>query len=133
MAKTVQDVMSRPPLTIDAHSPIDEVARQMRRWDVREVLVTDHGRFCGKLADSDIIVLAIASGRHPSTITAEQACDPETPRLATTQPIDDAIDHMRERGRQRLPVLDRNGHLVGVAWIDDLLTAIPRQMAVSQP
>lgn len=128
MSKTVRDAMTPQPLTVDADASIERVARQMRRWDVRQVLVTDRGRYCGVLTDSDIIVLAIASGRPPSTVSAGEACDPDGPRLAPDQPTGDAIEYMRLNDQQHLPVVDRHGRLVGVAWIDDLLAAHPRHM-----
>src|SRR6266545_1564390 len=64
--KTVRDVMMPEPWTVDANVSIQEAAHSMRAWDLRDVLVTDRGELRGVLTDQDIIVLAIASGRHPS-------------------------------------------------------------------
>jgi len=90
--------------------------------DVREVLVTDNGELRGALADTDIIVLAIASGLKPSTITAVECALPHTPRLDADQSTGQALDYMRHRELRRVPVVDGD-QLVGSAWIADLAIA----------
>jgi CBS domain-containing protein len=120
--KTVRDVMMPEPWTVEADVSIQEAAHLMRAWDVREVLVTDHGELCGTLTDYDIIVLAIASGWPPSTLRAGHCADPETHKVAADDSTDQAIDYMRRHGLRRLPVVDGR-QLVGSVWIADLAIA----------
>lgn len=122
MAKTVRDVMMPEPWTIDAGTSLEETAQLMRAWDVREVLVTHNGELRGGLTDSDIIVLAIASGRKPSTITAGECANPDTPRLQVDQSTSQALDYMRRRNFRRVPVVDGD-QLVGSISITDLVIA----------
>ena len=126
MTKTVQDVMMPDPWAIDAQTSLEETAHLMRGWDVREVLVTDQGQLCGALTDRDIIVIAIASGRAPSTVTAGESANPDTERLRADQPIAEAFSHMRRHDLRRLPVVE-GGKLVGCAWIADLAHALVEQ------
>ena len=121
--KIVRDVMMPEPWTIDAHTTLEETAHLMRAWDVRETLVTDDGTLCGVLTDSDIIVLAIASGRAPSTLTAGECCNPNVLRLSTNEPVSDAFDYMHRHHLRHLPVVDGD-HLVGTAWVADLAIAV---------
>jgi CBS domain-containing protein len=117
---TVREVVAPASWTVEAETSIEEAARRMRKWGVREVLVTEGDTFCGVLSDSDIIVLAIASGHSPSTLLAGACCDPDVPRLDLGQRVDVAADQMRELHTRHLPVVDHAGRLVGVAWISDL-------------
>jgi predicted transcriptional regulator len=120
--KTVRDVMMPEPWTVDADLSIQEAAHLMRAWAVRDVLVTDQGALCGTLTDHDIIVLAIASGRHPSTLLARECVNPHLHTVAVNDSTDQAMDYMRRHGLRRLPVVDGR-QLVGTVWIADLAIA----------
>jgi CBS domain-containing protein len=91
----------------------------MRSWDVRELFVVDDGHLCGTLTDTDIIVIAIASGMSPSDLTAGDCYDAEAPSLDADQLIPEALAYMRVHQVRRVPVVDQ-GQLVGAAWLDDL-------------
>jgi CBS domain-containing protein len=135
MPERVRDVMMPVPWTVSAGCPLTEAARLMRSWDVREVFVVDDdGRLCGVLTETDIIVVAIASGRPPSQLTAGDCDRPDTPRLHAEQLLPDALADMRRHQVRRLPVVDHlhtggdgdggraddGDQLLGTAWIDDL-------------
>ena len=125
MTTTVREVVASASWTVGAETSIEEAARRMRTWGVREVLVIDGDAFCGVLTDSDIIVLAIASGHSPSTLLAGACCDPDAPRLDLDQRVDLAADQMRRLHTRHLPVVDHDGRLVGVTWINDLAAVGP--------
>jgi CBS domain-containing protein len=122
MVKTVRDVMMPEPWTVDARTSLEETAHLMRGWDMREVLVTDDDELCGVLTDSDIIVIAIASGRAPTTLTAGECANPHLQRLDADMPVVEGFEHMRRHALRRVPVVAGN-HLVGTAWIADLASA----------
>jgi CBS domain-containing protein len=128
MSERVRDVMMPVPWTVAADCPLPEAAQLMRSWDVREVFVVDHGRLCGVLTDTDIIVVAIASGRSPSELTAGDCGRADTPRLAADQLLPEALAHMRRHQARRLPVVDGD-QLLGTAWIDDLQQAAQAHVA----
>jgi CBS domain-containing protein len=113
MATTVRDVMQRDPLMIDAHMSIERADQMMRASDVHDVLVTEHGKLRGVLTNSDIVVYAIAAGRHPATVLAGDCCDEDWPSVTADEPASNAFQLMRERELERLPVVD-NGQVIGV-------------------
>jgi CBS domain-containing protein len=123
MATTVRDVMTAEPQTLDAATPLDQAARQLRRWARREAPVTLNGKLRGVLTDSDIIVVAIASGHPPSAIAAGETCDAEAPRLSGDQPAGAALDYMSQHQCRRLPVVDCDDNLIGCARLDDLIAS----------
>lgn len=119
MSRSVREAMMPEPLTVDAGLSITETARQMRTWAVREVLVVDESRLIGLLTDRDVVVIAIASGRHPDSIEAGECCDRKLPIATTDDTIEHTAELMARHGLQRLPVTD-DGRLVGTVWATDL-------------
>lgn len=113
MIQTVRDVMLPDPLTIDAKTSIGAAAQLMRTRNVEDVLVTDNGRLCGLLTDSDIVVFAIAAGRHPDTVYAGECCNPDLTAVDPDDSTERAAALMRDSAVDRLPVVD-HGRLVGM-------------------
>jgi CBS domain-containing protein len=118
MIQTVRDVMTVPdPLTIDAKTSIGAAAQLMRTRNVEDVLVIEEGRLRGRLTDSDIVVFAIAAGRHPDTVNAGECCTPELTALGVDDTVQRAAELMRETSVDCLPVV-HDGRLVGVVTRD---------------
>ena len=123
MTKTVRDVMTPDPLTIDAATSIESAAHLMRASDATDVLVTENGSLRGQLTDSDIVVVAIAAGRHPATIPAGDCCNSDLAWVAADESLDRAAALMRRHGVGRLPVVD-NGQPVGTVWWSNVATSV---------
>lgn len=119
MAQMVRDVMETDPLTVDARTSIEAAAHLMRARDVGDVLVMEQGALCGVLTNSDIVVFAIAAGRHPATILAGDCCDKEWPSVAADDPASIAFQLMQQHELERMPVVD-DGQVVGVVSFEDL-------------
>jgi CBS domain-containing protein len=126
MLETVRDVMMPEPWTVDSRTSLEQAAHLMRSWDVREVLVTNDDDFCGVLRDSDIIVIAIASGCAPTTVTAGECANRDAPRLEGDHPVGDAVDYLRRHDLRYAPVVDGD-HLIGRVWTTDLARVAARQ------
>ena len=124
MAKLVRDVMATGPWVIEATTSLQDAARTMRVWGLHEVFVVDRGDLRGVLSDTDIVVLAIASGRSPSSVLAGESCDPDVPRLQSTQPVTEALADMSRHRPARIAVVDGN-RLVGTISAADLPTRSP--------
>lgn len=114
-AETVRDVMMPEPWMVDASVTLDDAARLMRAWDVRDVLVTEAGELRGILTDEDMVVFAVASGRRPGDMTAGECCYPGVHRVAADTATADAAAFMHRNGLSRLPVVDGR-QLVGAVW-----------------
>jgi anti-anti-sigma factor len=130
MVTRVRDVMVPARWTVPAGVPLQDAARLMRSWDARDVFVVDEGHFRGILNDVDIVVVAIASGRSPTAMTAGDCVTANAPRLEADEPVTDALVVMQHHQLKRAPVVD-GGLLVGAVWIADLEDAVRR--ATSAP
>jgi CBS domain-containing protein len=119
---TVQELMVPTPLTVDARTTLESAAQVMRENDIGDVLVTENGHLRGILTDRDIVVRAIAAGRHPAGTAAGEVCSTDIQVVNASDTPDRAAEVMRQNALRRLPVIDE-GRLVGIVSIGDLAVA----------
>ncbi|MGH8872392.1 MAG: CBS domain-containing protein [Acidimicrobiia bacterium] len=118
--QTIDEVMTRNPLTIDESAPVGEAARIMRDANIGDVLVTrPDGSVCGIVTDRDLALNVLAEGSDPGSMTVRDVCNHRIESVASGDSVDRAVEMMRERAIRRLPVIDE-GELVGIVSLGDL-------------
>jgi CBS domain-containing protein len=120
MHHTVGDIMTRNPRLVDARQPLVNAATVMRDEGIGAVVVRDQGQVCGILTDRDIVVRALAEHRDPARTSIGEICSKELTTVRPTDPVQHAVELMRERTVRRLPVLDDSGEVVGIVSLGDL-------------
>jgi len=118
MAKTINEVMTHDPITVEASTTIAQVARKMREGDTGAILLEENGKLAGIITDRDIVVRAIADGRDPETPVGEIASR-DIRTVAPDDPVEAAISILREDEVRRVPVV-QDGRPVGIVSIGDL-------------
>jgi CBS domain-containing protein len=119
MARTVGDIMTRNPRTVDAGDTVVDAARQMRDGDFGSVLVLRDGQVEGIVTDRDVAVRAVAEGRDPESTAVTEISSTRVVTLEPGQSIEDAVRAMREHDVRRVPVVE-NGRAVGILSLGDL-------------
>ncbi len=119
MARTVNDVMTHDPRTVEVGDTLAEAARVMREADVGAVLVVDDGRVTGIITDRDIVVRAVADGRDPQSTTVRDASSADVVTLTPDQNLDEAARLMQEHDVRRMPVVQQ-GRPAGILSLGDL-------------
>jgi CBS domain-containing protein len=120
MAERIQDVMTTNPETLPESTTVREAAEAMRANDIGDVVVVDdNGKLSGILTDRDIVVRVVAEGRDPRATRIGDIASRELTAVSPDDPVDRAVQLMRERAIRRLPVVDR-GKPVGIVSIGDL-------------
>ena len=119
MARTVADLMTRDPRTVDAGDTVVDAARQMRDGDFGSVLVLRDGQVDGIVTDRDIAIRAVAEGRDPESTPVTDVCSTGVATVEPGQSIEEAIQAMRDHDVRRLPVVE-NGRPVGILSLGDL-------------
>lgn len=120
MSKDVQ--VARPEDTLQ------NVAGRMAAGDFGFIPVADGDRLIGALTDRDIVVRAVASGAGPEA----RVLDVLSRDALVVRADDDlkvALDLMSSRQIRRLPVVDKDGRLVGVVSLGDLSTRVKERYA----
>jgi CBS domain-containing protein len=119
MARTVQEIMTHDPRTVDADDSVIDAARQMRDGDVGDVIVTRGGQVTGIVTDRDIVIRAVAEGRAQESTPVSEVTSGDVRALEPTQSVDEAVQAMREHDIRRLPVVE-GGRPVGIVSLGDL-------------
>ena len=119
MARTVEEVMTDNPRTVEPGATLAEAAGIMREADVGDVVVVEEGQVRGILTDRDIVVRAVADGLDPGSTNVTDAYTQDPATVTPDQSLDDAIRSMREQDIRRVPVV-RDEQLVGILSLGDV-------------
>lgn len=129
--QTIEQVMTKDPLTVAETAPVTEAARVMRDANIGDVLVTrPDGTVCGIVTDRDLAVNVIAEGKDPNSVTVQDVCNHRLESVAPGDPVDRAVSLMRDHAIRRLPVID-DGSLVGIVSLGDLAMERDPQSALA--
>jgi len=119
MGQQVKEVMTTEPITLDRDASLVEAARVMRDRGIGDVIVVEGDDAEGIVTDRDIVIRAIAEGVDPNTTRLGQVVTADLTSVAPDDPVERAIELMREKAVRRLPVLD-GGKPVGMISLGDL-------------
>lgn len=120
MAERIKDLMTPNPQTLSVSATVREAAEAMRANDIGTVIATnDQGRIAGILTDRDIAVRVVAEGRDPRATRIDDIASHDLVALSPDDPIERAVEAMRERALRRLPVV-QDGKVVGIVSLGDL-------------
>lgn len=115
----IGQLMSTDVLVARPEDSIRVVAEQMARLDVGALPVCDGRQLLGMITDRDIVLRAVAFGRSPDT-TAGAIMTRDIKYCFEDDDLDEVCQRMGEQQIRRIPVLDRNHHLVGIVSLGDL-------------
>jgi CBS domain-containing protein len=121
--KTVKDVMTTGPRTIDPNTTVTEAARWMAKEDVGPLPVVDGDRLVGLVTDRDLVVRVLAEGRDPGSTTVREACSEDLATVSPEDGLDKALAILAGRQVRRVPVVEGN-RLVGIVAQADVARAV---------
>ena len=119
MARTVEEIMTTNPRTVNVDATVLEAAQVMRDNDIGDVIVVEDGQVTGIVTDRDIAVRAVAEGRDQESTTVGEISTTGIQAIEPGASVDDAVRMMREHDIRRLPVV-KNGRPVGIISLGDL-------------
>jgi CBS domain-containing protein len=125
------DIMTSDPRCCSPNDSLRDVAQMMRDIDCGAVPVVDNGRIIGIVTDRDLVVRALASGRGADAkvgdvITSDPRC------CGTDDDLRDVEQIMAENQVRRVPIVDADGHCVGIVSQADLALAAVAGQRVSE-
>ena len=129
--QTIEQAMTKDPLTVVESAPVSEAARLMRDADIGDVLVTrNDGTVCGIVTDRDLAVKVVADGKDPNSVTLQDVCSHRLQSVQSGDPVEKAVALMRDHAIRRIPVID-DGNLVGIVSLGDLAMERDPQSALA--
>ena len=114
MGKSVQDVMTSNPTSVEADSPVVEAARIMKEQDIGIVPLVEGGRLVGTVTDRDIALRVVAEGKDPQSVSVREIASTDLVTVYPQQDLNEALHLMANHQVRRLPVVEQDGRLVGI-------------------
>jgi CBS domain-containing protein len=114
MSKSIRELMSDNPCSIDADKSVAYAAKMMRDEDVGLAPIVEGNRLVGTLTDRDIAIRVVAEGRDPESTTAREVASTDVITVDPQQELDEALRLMAQHQVRRLPVVEEDGRLVGI-------------------
>ncbi len=124
----VKDLIQRKVVTIEPDDPVMLAAQRMKDKMVGSLVVLDGDKPAGIITDRDIAIRVVGAGKDPTTPVREvMTRDPITIRDDAN--FFDLTKAFREAAVRRLIVVDKDGKLVGLISIDDILELLTAEFA----
>jgi CBS domain-containing protein len=105
-----------------------EAAKLMRQYHVGDVVVVmdkdDKKIPVGILTDRDIVIELVAEQVDPESVSVGDVMSDHLITISESDELLDTIEQMRSKGVRRAPVVSKEGELVGILTLDDLLDVL---------
>ncbi len=109
-----------------------EAAQLMRAHHVGSVVIVDSltgaRKPVGVLTDRDIVVELVAKQVAPESVKVGDMVTGSVATISDSAGVYDTLHFMREHGFRRMPVVDQQGHLIGIVTLDDYLALLAEEL-----
>jgi CBS domain-containing protein len=126
---SVGRICSRDVDTVHFDESVLDSARRMRDRQVGTVVVVDEMRPVGILTDRDLTVRVLAAGLDPEAARVSEVMTPAPTTIGEDDSIETAVGYMRAGRFRRLPVVGRDGRVIGILALDDVLELVCAELA----
>lgn len=129
----VDRIYTRGVIRIPRSATVTEAAQSMSRNRVGLLLVTGDGpneyQAIGTVTDRDLVINALAEAANPDTTKVGEVMTHRLESVAADADIHEALMSMRQEQCRRLAVTDKEGRIVGVLSVDDLVDGIAADLS----
>jgi CBS domain-containing protein len=131
---TCAEVMTPSPTCCNPQHTTSEAAELMQREDVGLVPVTaqDGNKLIGVITDRDIVLKVVAEGRDPRSTGVTEVMSTDLATCLPQETVETVMDLMATRQLRRIPIVDRDGSLVGIVAQADVATRIANPQETGQ-
>ncbi len=128
----IGELCNRETAIVEQDENIVEAAKLMRHYHVGDLIVVtkseDGNTPVAIVTDRDIIMEVVANDANPKTVKVAEVMSKELVIGTEEEGIYEIIKRMRMHGVRRLPVVDKEGHLVGILSVDDILEFLSEEV-----
>ena len=132
----VAELCTRNVVTVRPDDEIALAARRMRETHVGYLVVLESGvpagtipRVIGVLTDRDIVVEVVAQDADPRHVLVRDVMTRQPVVLEGFATLPAAMQEMRRVSVRRMPVVGKQGELLGVLSLDDALDVLSGELA----
>ena len=125
--KTCADVMTKDPVCALPEDSVRKVAEVMRSQDIGPVPIVDsldRRLLVGIVTDRDLALKVVAEGRDPETTRVGDVMTRDLVSCREDDDVSKALNAMSNMQLRRIPVVDRDGRIVGIIAQADVATRL---------
>jgi len=119
-------------ITVDRNNTVTEACKRMRQQHVGAVVVVESSSGkptpVGIVTDRDVVVELVATELDPDVITVGDIMVGGLATINKNAGLFEAIKLMTDKGVRRLPIVDDDGTLLGIATLDDMLVLLAKEL-----
>jgi len=128
----VRDIMSKDVKTVRNDTSVQEVVALMNKYDKDAIIVEQSGKPTGIITVKDVLIRAVEYGTPLSTIIARMVYTNPLVTINEDATVEEAARLMKEWRIKHLPIVDKNGCLVGMVNDRDIIYAVPSLMSTME-
>ena len=125
----VAQAMTRGVRYMAPDESVMKAAQAMSELDIGAIPICDGDRLIGMVTDRDIVLRGVAQGRAADSTPLSAVMTSNSCWCFEDQSVEEAAEQMREAQIRRMPVVDRDNHLVGMLSLGDIATKTDPQTA----
>ncbi len=122
--KLVSQIMTRGVRGVKPSDSVIRAAQAMQELNVGALPVCDDERLVGILTDRDIAVRGVAQGLADQDAKVHEIMTREVKWCTGDESVDKVLQTMSIHQLRRMPVVDRQHHLVGMVSLGDIATQV---------
>jgi CBS domain-containing protein len=125
----VKEAMHKGVEWVSPDTPVTELAKLMRKYDVGSIPIGENDRLIGMVTDRDIVCKGLADdGFDAKRATARTVMTPGIHCCREDDDLAKAVRHMEELQIRRLPVINKNRRMVGMLSLGDISHSAPNDL-----
>jgi CBS domain-containing protein len=118
----IEEIMSKQVATAKPEDHLVTAAKTMLERKIGCVVVVDQDhKVVGTVTESDLVKCA-ASGHDPNRTLVRDLMSSPAVTCTPQAPVEEAYAHMRRNNIRHLPIVNKDGSLVGIVTMKDLIS-----------
>jgi len=126
----VKDIMSKNVKTVENNTPVQQVVEIMNKYDKDAIFVIQSGKPTGIITVKDLLIRAVEAGTPLKAIIARMVYTNPLVVIEETATVEEAAKLMKHWNIKHLPVVDKQGALLGLVNDRDIVYAAPALMSM---
>jgi len=128
----VKDIMSKDVKVVDNNTVVKEVISIMNKYDKDAILVVQSGKPTGIITVKDVLIRAVEADTPLKTIIARMVYTNPLVVIDENATVEEAAKLMKNWNIKHLPIVDKQGALVGMINDRDVVYAVPKLIPMMQ-
>ena len=119
------EIMTKNPEFVLPNDPVVKAARLMKSEDVGPIPIVEDKEsrtLTGIITDRDLAIKVIAEARDPQTTRVKEVMSNDVVTCKEDEDVKKALKLMQDYQVRRIPVVDKNHHLLGIIAQADVAT-----------